>query len=78
MDFWLFDTETLAEWLPRRDCSGPPLRPATRTHQDREVKAICVATMSVKACVCGENLDQNTMASTHGSIHNRYPAIIDP
>ena len=33
--------------------------------------------MSVKACVCGENLDQDTMTGTHGSIHSRYVAIIE-
>ena len=47
-----------------------------RTQENCEVKAIYLATMSVKVCVCGENLDQDTMAGTHGSIHNRYVAII--
>ena len=47
-----------------------------RTHGHCEVKAIYLATMSVKACVCGENLDQDTMAGSHGSIHNRFVAII--
>ena len=33
--------------------------------------------MSVKACVCEKNLDQDNMSDTHGSIHNRYVAIIE-